>query len=277
VTFNGTVNDTVANTHTLLVAAIAPAVIPSASGIAAVNGGASVSFNSTVGGSAPLYSLNAQTVVSNTQAGAATSYIGTVNAFDSVATYSNQTYRANLMSARSSSQPGAVTFSVWDPSASVSFNLPTQTAANSACSSNCGQINFQNPNSLDTLTINGATNFALDANLNGVNNWGNQFIQNEALGYIPAVTTVRTSSDSIQFNGGILREALDFHADKVQMKLAPSSLFASVNVTSPGLIDSSDEPIAIENMTGKSGNLKSAGGEASCTVDESGNAKCSSD
>jgi autotransporter-associated beta strand protein len=79
ITYNGTVNDTVANTHTLLVAAIAPAVIPSSSGYAAINNGASISFNAAVGAIDPLYSLNAQTVVSNTQANAATTYIGTVS------------------------------------------------------------------------------------------------------------------------------------------------------------------------------------------------------
>jgi hypothetical protein len=292
VTYNGTLNDTVANTHTLLVAAIAPTAIPSSSGYAAVNAGATINFNAQVGSTAPLYSLNAQTVVSNTQPNASTSYIGTVSLVDSVATYSDQTYRANLMSAQSSSAPGNVTFSVWDPAASVNFNLPEQTVANSGCSSNCGQINLQNPGSFDSLVINGGSNFLLDANLNGVNNWGNQVTNGNALGYVAPVTPIATPPVAIAdqapvrntplvlanyvpregLAGGSLREVIDFHADQTQLFVAQRT-YAGVSVSAPA----QTEVIAAESTESQSKSLDGAKGSNICTVDRDGNTKCEED
>ena len=275
ITYNGTVNDTVANTHTLLVAAIAPAVIPSSSGYAAINNGASISFNAAVGAIDPLYSLNAQTVVSNTQVNAATTYIGTVSLSNSVATYSDQTYRANLMSAQSSTQPGGVTFSVWDPASSLNFNLPLQEVANSGCSTNCGQLNLQNPNSLDSLTLNGVSNFIVAANLTGVNNWGSSYVQNEALGYIPPVvvppTTIVRTPFFVAINGGVLREVIDFHADQVQMTLSSRNT-AGVVVSAP-----EDTEVMSENAAKKSALNGISGGSNVCTVDEDGATKCEED
>ena len=278
VTYNGTVNDTVANTHTLLVAAIAPTAISSSSGYAAVNAGATINFNAPVGSSAPLYSLNAQTVVSNTQSNASTSYIGTVSLVDSVATYSDQIYRANLMSAQSSAAPGNVTFSVWDPAASVSFNLPEQSIANSGCSSNCGQINLQNPGSLDRLSINGTSNFILDANVTGVNNWGSEITFNQALGYVAPVTVVSSPQVS-QLNvtyenitAGALREALDYHADQVQMTVDIRSLIAGVTVSSPENTQvASAKTGAIKSL------LKSGDNHVICAVDQKGDMYCGED
>ena len=294
ITYNGTVNDTVANTHTLLVAAIAPAAIPYSSGYAAVNAGATISFNAPVGSSAPLYSLNAQTVVNNAQVGAANNYIGTVNLVDSVATYSNQTYRANLMNAQSSAAPATVAFSVWDPAASVSFNLPEQSVANSGCSSNCGQINLQNPGSLDSLVINGSSNFALDANLSGVNNWGNQFTSANALGYVaPTITppaptpAITAAAPAPALNiplvlasyipregvaGGALREVIDFHADQVQYA-GNSRSFGGVSVSSP----EDTEVISSKSGKSKGKSLDEASTTNICTVDQSGNTKCEED
>ncbi|MBU3594824.1 filamentous hemagglutinin N-terminal domain-containing protein [Polynucleobacter sp. 86C-FISCH] len=294
ITYNGTVNDTVANTHTLLVAAIAPTAIPYSSGYAVVNSGATISFNAPVGSSAPLYSLNAQTVVNNSQVGAANSYIGTVNLIDSVATYSDQTYRANLMNAQSSAAPATVTFSVWDPAANVSFNLPEQSVANSGCSSNCGQINLQNPGSLDSLVINGSSNFALDANLTGVNNWGNQFTSANALGYLaptttppaptptitaaepaPALNTPLVLASYIPREGvaaGALREVIDFHADQVQYA-ANSRSFGGVSVSTP----EDTEVISSKSGKSKGKSLDEASTTNICTVDQSGNTKCEED
>jgi hypothetical protein len=295
ITYNGAVNDTVANTHTLLVAAIAPTVIPSSSGYAAVNAGATINFNAPVGSRAPLYSLNAQTVVSNTQSNASTSYIGTVSLIDSVTTYSDQTYRANLMSAQSSSAPGNVTFSIWDPAASVNFNLPVQTVQNSGCSSNCGQYNLQNPGSLDGLIINGSSNFVSNANLTGQNNWGNNLIVGEALGYvappvIPAVISPVITPDlsvvpepvlasqpiSIPYidglSGGALREVLDYHADQVQMTVDMRNLIAGVTVSSP-----EDVKVVAAKAGSAKGLLKSGDNHVICAIDERGDLYCGED
>ena len=269
ITYNGTVNDTVANTHTLLVAAVAPTVIPTSSGYATVNAGASINFNAVVGGSAPLYSLNTQLVVASVSPSNAASYIGTINLFGGVATYSNQTYRANLMTARTASQPGDVVFSVWDPAASVNFNLPIQTTANSGCSSNCGQVNLQNPNSLDSLTIYGSTNFAQAANLTGVDNWGTGYLQGNALGYVPPIVVAQTVN-RVSVDGGMLREVIDFHADQTQMVIDSGYALASIKVIAP-------EPIDTDVKSSKTSETKSkaASGEASCTVDDKGDLKCS--
>jgi mucin-19 len=258
------VNDTVANTHTLLVAAIAPTVIPSSSGMNAVNGGATISFNAPVGAVAALYSLNSQLVVSNVSPSDASSYIGAINLVGGVATYSNQTYRANLMSAQASSQPGSVTFSVWDPAASISFNLPVQTLVNSGCSTSCGQINLQNPNSVDALKVYGDTNFSTNANLTGVNNWGTGYIQGNALGYVPP-----TVINIPRVDGGMLREVMDFHADQVQMVVDSGYALASVKVVAPELTQSNDKP-----STASESSNKTAAGEVTCTVDDRGDLKC---
>jgi autotransporter-associated beta strand protein len=271
ISFNGAVNDTVANTHTILIAAIAPAAIPYSSGLSAVNGAASINFNAPVGTSAPLYSLNAQVVVNNSQADAASSYIGAVHVVDGVSTYSNQTYRANMMTAQSSSQPGGVTFSVWDPAASVGFNLPEQTVANSSCSANCGQMNLQNPGSVDILAINGLTNFALDANLTGVNNWGNQFVRGDALGYTPPPTVPMVRASYIpEVNGGVLRESLKFHADQVQYSVNEGSLVGSVTVGSPKDIDLDPSAKTTQNSTKK----QLSNGSEACGVDEKSDMSC---
>jgi len=275
ITYNGSVNDATANTHTLLVAAIAPAVIPYSSGYAAVNAGAYINFNAPVGSSAPLYSLNAQTVVSNTQANASASYVGTISVADAVSTYSNQTYRSNLMSAQSSSAPGAVTFSVWDPAASVNFNLPEQSLANSGCTSNCCQYNLQNPGSLDSLTMNGASNFLLDANVEGVNNWGNQITANQALGYIAPVIPAPQPNPPARIvyeavAAGALREALDYHADQIQMAVDVRSLIAGVTVSSPEVVQAAPAK-SLKAM------LSTGDGHAICSVDEKGDLYCGDD
>jgi hypothetical protein len=176
VTFNGSVNDLVTNTHTLLVAAIAPDASAGSSAASSVN------FAASVGNISPLYSLNAQVVVNQNQANSVSNYVGTVSVVGNVATYSDQTYRASVMTAQAASQPGSVTFSIYDPSSSITYLLPLQTSGAGA-----GQMNLQNPNSADTLTISGANNYLGVQNRNGTNNWGAVATITPALGYVPPV------------------------------------------------------------------------------------------
>jgi hypothetical protein len=181
VTFTGTVNDLVTNTHTLLVAAIAPDASAGSSAAASIN------FGSSVGDVSPLYSLNAQVVVNQSQPNSVSHYVGTVSLVGNVATYSDQTYRANVMTAQAATQPGSVTFSVYDPNASITYLLPLQISGAGA-----GQINLQNSNSADTLIMNGTNNYFGVQNLNGANYWGNVATINTALGYVAPVFTPPT-------------------------------------------------------------------------------------
>jgi hypothetical protein len=178
VTFNGSVNDLVPNTHTLLVAAIAP------DASAGSSAAASVDFGASVGNVSPLYSLNAQVVVNQSQANSVLNYVGSVSLVGNVATYSDQTYRASVMTAQAASQPGSVTFSIFDPNSSITYLLPLQTSGAGA-----GQMNLQNPNSADTLTINGANNYLGVQNRSGTNNWGAVATITPALGYVPPTFT----------------------------------------------------------------------------------------
>jgi hypothetical protein len=95
VVFNGTVNDTIANTHTLIVKAVS------------IAGGETpeVTFTEAVGDTTPLASLTVLTGRQNTNAGelfsairpASSEFIGTVNIGDNVTTYGNQTYTGNTI------------------------------------------------------------------------------------------------------------------------------------------------------------------------------------
>jgi hypothetical protein len=175
------VNDVMANTHTLLTAAIAPT--SPAANATALNGAAVINFNDSVGQDVPLYSVNVQTVLNSSQNNSA-AYLGSINLTGNVTTYNSQTYRANMMTAKSNPQPGEVVFSVWDPAASITYLLPLQDQNNSNCSTNCGQMNLQNPNSVDAIKFNGNNNFVAVRNSTGVNNWGTRIIQANALGYV---------------------------------------------------------------------------------------------
>jgi autotransporter-associated beta strand protein len=201
ITFNGAVDDVVANTHTLLVAAIAPT--SPASNPAALNGAAVINFNDSVGQEAPLYSVNVQTVLNNSQNNA-DAYLGSINLTGNVATYSSQTYRANMMTAKSNPQPGEVVFSVWDPAANITYLLPLQDTTNSNCTSNCGQMNLQNPNGLDALKVNGNNNFMASRNSTGVNNWGDRITQANALGYV--LPPARSNSEFMNYAKFIQRD-----------------------------------------------------------------------
>ena len=187
VTFNGTVNDITANTHTLLVAAVAPVSVNTS--VADINSAATITFAAAVGNSAPLYSVNTQTIVNSNQSDYLTAYIGSTSLSGGVSTYSSQTYRSNLLSAVATAQPGTFTFSIYDPNASINYLIPTQTVANSGCSgSTCGQMNLQNPNHLDALVINGDNNYLNSQNtlnVGGVGYWNARMTQNLALGATP--------------------------------------------------------------------------------------------
>jgi hypothetical protein len=122
--------------------------------------------------------LNAQTIVNAARPDLAASYVGTIAVTGGVETFASQTYRASVMTARAATQPGNVVFSVYDPSATISYYLPLQ---------NNGQMNLQNPNSTDTLTINGVNNYAAVSNSTGTNNWGTRLIQGNAFNYVPPV------------------------------------------------------------------------------------------
>jgi hypothetical protein len=187
VTFNGAVNDITPNTHTLLVAAVAAASVSSS--VAAINSAATITFTAPVGTSAPLYSLNTQTIVNSSQSDYLSSYVGTVSLIGGVSTYAGQTYRANMVSASAVSQPGTFAFSIYDPASRINYLLPTQTVSNSACSgASCGQMNLQNPNHLDVLVINGSNNYLNSQNTintGGTGYWNARMIQNSALGYNP--------------------------------------------------------------------------------------------
>jgi autotransporter-associated beta strand protein len=207
ITFNDMVNDTVPNTHTLLLAAISDQSVPTSAGVAAINNAASINFNAAVGDLAPLYSLNAQVRVNLIQDDGASSFIGQINVKDGVTTYSDQTYRANSMTAQASSRGGEVAFSVWDPEASITFNLPRQTPDNSNCSgASCGAINLQNPSGLDSLRFDGKSNYLENQNTSGSGRWASSAIANEALGFIPPPVT-----QSLRLNqetGAVLKQAL---------------------------------------------------------------------
>ena len=183
ITFNGPVNDVVPNTHTLLLAAIAPAA-PS-NNFSAINAAANINFMSAVGTIAPLYSLNAQTVLNSAVANNANIHLGSIGVTGGVTTYGTQYYRANMLAAQAAPLAGAVVFSVYDPAASVNFLLPMQTLDNSGIGYAPNQMNLQSVGSGYQLLINGVNNYPQVQNINGVNNWNGRFIQGNALGYVP--------------------------------------------------------------------------------------------
>ena len=173
ITFNGLVDDISEYTHTLLVAAIAPSV----TSIIGRPSTPIINFYQEVSSITPLYGLNAQAIVSDTSV---TCSACEINLVGGVKTYGSQTYRAGIMNASATTLGGEVTFSIYDPNASVNYILPLQTN---------GQINLRNPGSSDGLLINGKNNFSSAANLTGDENWGSRFKEGVALGSSTAVTT----------------------------------------------------------------------------------------
>jgi hypothetical protein len=124
--------------------------------------------------------VNAQTVgaIDGTNTPDLTIFVGEINLIGNAKTYFNQTYRAGVMRANAVTPGSEVVFSIFDPSAGVTFALPVK-------SDGSGLINLLNPGSVDLLTINGATNFISAPNLSGQDNWGQGFTNNLALNAKP--------------------------------------------------------------------------------------------
>ena len=221
VTFNGTVDDVSDYTHTLLVAAIARNSVLAASTMPVVN------FNDSVSKTIPLYSLNVQTVaaIEGTNNPDLSIFVGQINISGDVKTFSNQVFHTTSMPALTGSE--AVSFSVYDPKASISFLLPPNSS-----------VLVSNP----YVVINGQTN---------LQKWATGFTQNAALGAPPVEITARptTLRYSPGSDAGALRSIIDFHADQVQMSIISATL-SGVTVSSPE---------SVEIISGKSGNKAKSG------------------
>jgi len=223
ITFNGSVNDVNPNTHTLLTAAIS-----------AAGGSPSVNFNAPVGTIAPLYSLNAQTYIASSLGGSIAS--------EGTNTFSSQTYGSSGVLTTAPVGSGAVTFSVFDPLASVTFIVPVQ--------ANTTQLNVQNLTGIGTqLLINGSSNYTqTNANTTALNNWGSTGLTSgQALGYIappntPTVQGTRASSltDHLPMQT-MMENIVDFMAPVEPM--APGSV--AVSVPEQGLIVAPNETTPI--------------------------------
>jgi autotransporter-associated beta strand protein len=247
VVFNGAVNDVVADTHTLLVAAIAPTLALAASSPPVIV------YGQPVGSVAPLYSLNSQTAVNQTvvPASSDSQYVGSISIVGGATTYSSQTYSAQSMTASATSAGGQVTFSVWDPAAKVNFILPTHST------NGVEQINLYNAN-LASLVFNGSTNYDSAANTGtGANQWTPPTL-NKALGYVPPLS----QSSGIRNEGAILRELMEDHLSTMSFAMLSGS--GSVSVSSP-------EEVSLEGGKSKSGLRKTEGGcSANLNGEESG-------
>ena len=307
VIFNGTVNDVTPNTHTLLVAAITPVSITSLNTPSAINNAAKIVFNGAVGNIAPLYSINAQTISAIDGAG---SNIGSITFKDGVTTYTDQTYRSNATISQSSNLAGGdIVFAVYDPNAYMTFFLPLQTSANSACTNNCGQVNMQDATGGNTLVFKGNSRFiyvtqingaptattvdwqSIQANTMGDANWGARTVLTTALGYVappptpsappvalvipepvvPAVAppTARPALEQPLVNAATLREMMDNYVQYTQLALAQNG--SVVTVSSP-------EEVTLAPAKGKvkkTGDDLDSGGEP--TQSQGGSAACSSD
>jgi hypothetical protein len=254
VVFDGAVNDTVANTHTLLVAAIAPTIA------SAANNPPTISFSQQVGLDKPLYSLNSQTAINQTVVPITSTdqYVGHITIVGGAATYASQTYSAADMTASATSAGGVVKFSVYDPSAKVNFMLPTHS------SNGVEQLNLYNGN-FASLAINGTTNYSGNPNNGaGSSQWAVTTLGN-ALGYV-ATPTVQPSIQPL-ITGGALREALEYHTNQVQANIGQNkTMTAEVSV---GDIEK-DEPSRSAAVDKSKANKKQA--DADCGTDP-GNAK----
>ena len=240
VTFNGTLDDVSNYTHTLLVAAIAPNVGSGAS--------SSISFNSAVGDVSPLYSVNAQVIISNNLS----AYVGSINITGGVATYSDQTYRSGVLIAQATAPLNKVTFSVYDPNAMISFLLPLQTN---------GQMNFQNTiGHADLLVFNGPNNYSTLQNTSGTGNWGTPAIFQPALGFV-ATTAPSTIPPSSQIAyQAILNQQI---AKDIFSSAAQS--YSSVSVEISDLSTSKDSNLVAPSGEGQ---LSSTGNEVFKPADD---------
>jgi hypothetical protein len=250
VVFDGAVNDTVANTHTLLVAAIAPTIA------SAANNPPTISFSQEVCLDKPLYSLNSQTAINQTAVPITSTdqYVGHITIVGGAATYASQTYSAADMTASATSAGGVVKFSVYDPSAKVNFMLPTHS------SNGVEQLNFYNGN-FASLAINGSTNYSDNPNNGaGSSQWAVTTFGN-ALGYVAPPSTQPL------ITGGALREALEYHVNQVQTNISRNNtMTATVSV---GAIEADELSKA---TSGDKSNTNNKQTDADCGTDQ-GNAK----
>jgi mucin-19 len=254
VVFDGAVNDTVTNTHTLLVAAIAPTRASAAIDAPVI------SFKQTVGLDKPLYSLNSQTAINQTAVPITSTdqYVGHITIVGGAATYASQTYSAADMTASATSAGGVVKFSVYDPAAKVTFMLPTHTT------NGVEQLNLYNGN-FASLAINGATNYSNNQNNgSGAGQWASTTLGN-ALGYVPTPPAQPLVQPLI--SGGALREALDYHLNQVQANIGQNTtMTAEVSVS----IIEEDEPS--KSVSGNKSKTNKKPTDTDCGTDP-GNAK----
>ena len=188
-------------------------------------------YGEPVGTIAPLYSVNSQTAINHSAVPASSNsqYVGSISIVGGAATYSSQTYGAASMTATAATSGGVVSFSVWDPAAAINFILPTHTSNGEA------QINLYNGN-FASLAIYGASNYANNPNTGSASNqWSAPTLAN-ALGYVTPESY--QAPPSLAFtpsivDAGSLREAIDFHADQVQMTVDERALIAAVTVSAP--------------------------------------------
>jgi hypothetical protein len=142
VTFAGTVDDVVKNTHSLFSAAITH-LAPG--DVSFVN--PEIIFTKEIGKTNPLYSINLITR-QNTNTDA---YVGIIKLNGEVNTFSDQDYRANTLSANPISPLNTMTFSVDDANAKISFDLYKDVLTN--------EYSLTNTDGSEDLLFNGTETF----------------------------------------------------------------------------------------------------------------------
>jgi hypothetical protein len=146
VTFAGTVDDLVPNTHSLYAAAISH-LAPGDAGFLTPT----ITFDFEIGKTIPLYSINLLTMQNTNPA----AYVGNLFLNGEVNTFSDQTYRTNTLTADPLSPLTSMTFTVDDMNAKISFDLfkadPVGTEE--------GVYSFTNTDGDAILIFNGPTTF----------------------------------------------------------------------------------------------------------------------
>ena len=141
VTFAGTVDDVVKNTHSLFSAAITH-LAPGDVGF--VN--PEIVFAKEIGKTNPLYSINLITRQNNTDA-----YVGIIKLNGEVNTFSDQDYRSNTLTEDPISPLNTVTYTVDDANAKISFDLYKDVLTN--------EYSLTNTDGGAELIFNGTTSF----------------------------------------------------------------------------------------------------------------------
>jgi fibronectin-binding autotransporter adhesin len=142
VTFAGTVDDVVKNTHSLFSAAITH-LAPGDVGFVDPE----IVFAKEIGKTNPLYSINLITR-QNTNTDA---YVGIIKLNGEVNTFSDQDYRSNTLTADPIAPLNTMTFSVDDANAKISFDLFKDLATN--------EFSLTNTDGAAELLFNGTTSF----------------------------------------------------------------------------------------------------------------------